>query len=209
MPYSYDKSGSKTSGDTISVPFPFISRDHVYVSVDGTDVSTSLYEWANDGLLNCLSGFPSGTVTRVERRTPVNTADLPSEQQGAGTFDYDGANQNDLYLLYISQERYDREAEVLENYDTSLLAQETVQALVQQVEDAKDLVLDGTDDAEGYKDQAAASATAASGYATDAANLYASMDAFKSTYESLGYFGDWGSIIEAPGTTTDYGDITA
>jgi hypothetical protein len=109
MAYSYANYGAKAPGDTISVPFVFLKRSHVGITVDDVVVTGDKWSWVNDGTILCLSGFPSGTVTRVFRITPV--AELPSLQQGTGSFDYKGANDNDTVLLFAAQEREDLESE--------------------------------------------------------------------------------------------------
>ena len=111
MPFSYNEVGTKAAGDTISIPFPYINEDHIFIKVDGVTVSSTLYEFSTTSTLLCLSGFPEGDVTRVERITPPD--ELPAAQQGTGVFDWKGANKNDEHLLYIAQERADVEEAVL------------------------------------------------------------------------------------------------
>jgi hypothetical protein len=57
MAFSFNTVGSKAAGDTISVPFPYTSKDDVYVLVDGVEVSSTLYSWSSGSTLLCLSGF--------------------------------------------------------------------------------------------------------------------------------------------------------
>jgi hypothetical protein len=233
MAYSYDEFSSKTSGDTITVSFPAIDRDHVYVVVSGVDVSSSLYEWISDGLISCLSGFPSGDG-RVERRTP--TSKLPASQSGAASYDWRAANENDLFLLYQNQERADKEAEVLAAYDGALASQTIVEtkrdeavaaaaeaasseanaatSAAQASADASQAatnVVETADDravVEAKAVEVATNAVSASTSATQAATSAANLDAYASAFQSYGYLSDWGTIVEAPGEILDYGDIT-
>ena len=115
MPYSYNEVGAISPGQTIAVPFPYLTQDHVSVQVDGADVDGSLWQWSNSGLLLALVGFPVGTTTRVRRRTPI--ADRRANLIGAAVFDFDGVNSNDKQLLYALQERYDYELELREHLD--------------------------------------------------------------------------------------------
>ena len=105
MAYSYVDFPSKSVGDTIPVSFPYAGKDEVYIVVGGTEVSSSLYEWTSDGLITCLSGFPSG-AGRVERRTPIDS--LGTELTGTAVLDYKGTNRNFEQLLHISQETADQ-----------------------------------------------------------------------------------------------------
>lgn len=159
MPYSYAEYGSKGEGDTIAVTFPFISRDHVYVVVDDVDVSSSLYSWNNDSLIDCLAGFPSGTVTRAERRTPI--ADTEAEQEGGGVYDYEGANLNDDQLLYIQQEQADAEA----SREARIVAMESdfesIDDSVAAAAGSASAAATSETNAEGHKDDAEAAAVIA------------------------------------------------
>ena len=102
-------------GDTQPVSFAFRKRDEVFVMVDGVDVSSNLYEWVNDGLIRALNGFPSGTITRIERRTPV--AGYESSQSGSSVYDWQGANANFRQSLFVIQEYADKEVRRNEQID--------------------------------------------------------------------------------------------
>jgi hypothetical protein len=167
MAFSFNTVGSKAAGDTISVPFPYTSKDDVYVLVDGEEVSSTLYSWSSGSTLLCLSGFPEGTTTRVERRS--SAASLPSEQQGTGTFDYDGANRNDKHLMFIAQERVDVEETVL-NSATQVaddLASTSAAAAMATIK--AEAASTSADEASTSADEAAASASTATTKASEAA----------------------------------------
>lgn len=140
MPHSYNDVGSKSQGETIAVTFPFLSRDHVSVEVDGVAVASNLWEWTSDSLITCLSGFPSGTVTRVKRTTPEVT--IPASQSGTGAFDYEGANENDQSNLYILQEEIDRADEDDSSFNTNVDAR--IAAAVGVSVQAHSVILEGT-----------------------------------------------------------------
>jgi hypothetical protein len=167
MAFSFNTVGSKAAGDTISVPFPYTSKDDVYVLVDGVEVSSTLYSWSSGSTLLCLSGFPEGTTTRVERRS--SAASLPSEQQGTGTFDYDGANRNDKHLMFIAQERVDVEETVLNSASQVAedLASTSAAAAVATVK--ADAAAASASTASTKADEAAASASTATTKASEAA----------------------------------------
>lgn len=105
MAYSYNEVGAISPGQNISVPFKFLDREHVSVLVDG--VVTDKYTWLNNGMVQATTGFPIGTVTRIERNTPV--ALLKAVLEGTAVFDFEGVNNNFSLLLFILQEYSDKE----------------------------------------------------------------------------------------------------
>lgn len=106
MPFSYHEVGALSPGNTLVVPFEYLSREHINVLVDG--VPTENWSWINNSLIHIDEGFPTGTVTRVQRTTPADERE--TTLQGASVFDWDGVNANDLQLLFILQETEDAEA---------------------------------------------------------------------------------------------------
>lgn len=105
MAYSYNEVGALSPGDTLEVPFPFLERGHVTVTVDG--VLTDKWSWLSDGLIKTSSGFPSGAKTRASRNTPVLR--LSSILTGPSVFDWEGINSNFRRILYAVQEYLDNE----------------------------------------------------------------------------------------------------
>lgn len=101
MAFSREPFTSKSPGDTIPVPFPFLSRDHIRISVGDAEVGREHWSWLTDGLIQVGAGFPSGAGW-VYRVTPRNA--LPSTLTGAAVFDFEGTNLNDRLALYASQE---------------------------------------------------------------------------------------------------------
>lgn len=167
MAYSYATwTGSKGAGDEITVSFPYLSEDHVRVLVDDVEVSSSLYQWTSSSVIECLAGFPSGAAGRVERVTPRN--DMPSQQQGSGSFDWRGANENDTYLLYIQQEVDDSEAERQAVTDDLVAQFEDIETNAGIAQTAADTATTKAGEAATSETNAAGSATTASGAATTA-----------------------------------------
>ena len=150
---------SKSPGDTISLPWPYANQSNVYIVVGGVEVSTSLFQWTSSNTIECLTGFPTG-AGYCERWT---TRTLPSEQQGSGSFNWQGANNNDKTLLYIQQE--------LDYAETA--RQAVTDELVEKYDNIDTLVGTATTkaaEASSSATAAAGSASAASGSATSAAS---------------------------------------
>ena len=207
MAFSFNEVGAKGVGDTITIPFPYIHRDHIFVRVDGELVSSTLYEFSSSSTLLCLTGFPVGTVTRVERGTPPD--DLPSEQTGPGVFDWRGANKNDTHLLYIAQERADLEATVIASAGQVAADLVSTTAKAAGATAAASTATTKASEASASASAAASSASTATTKAAEAAEDAANLGAALAAFEDFMFLADWGSIIDTPGTTTDYGDLSA
>lgn len=172
MNYSYVETGRMSPGDTQPVSFAFRKRDEVFVMVDGVDVPSNLYGWVNDGLLQALSGFPSGTVTRIERRTPVGGYE--SNQSGAAVYDWNGANANFRQSLFVIQEYADKEArrnEQIEDITQSVEGMDqAVQAAQQSASDANQAASSAAANAAEAVSGVLQQAQAAANRATEAAD---------------------------------------
>ncbi|MBD9542223.1 tail fiber domain-containing protein [Ensifer sp. ENS04] len=203
MSYSLIEFGSKVPGDTIIVPFPFRTREEVFVVVGDADVSSSLYSWVNDGLISCGSGFPSG-AGKVERRTSVE--EYESSQSGSSVYDWRGANGNFTQNLFIHQENVDREAkrnadvdEIKANYPVILEARDDAESAKTAAEAAKA-------NAELAANSALAAANAGYKYSTEALFTASTIPAPLLFVDTAGYYsaGDGGGHqkvrISAPGS---------
>lgn len=200
---------SRVPGDTITVSFPYLSRDYVYVSVDGEVVSSALYSWSNSSTLLCLSGFPAG-IGKVYRVTPK--AEVASVLTGSTSFDWKGSNKNFAQLLHIEQELEDGEAD--RNARLEAIKDE-VESVGDNVglarkwasEDEDVVVLGGEYSAKHYAAKAHASEVVLSGAdaALDAA--LAELQATVDSLEVLGLTEDFGLVTEAVGETLDYGTV--
>ena len=107
MPLSYTTAEEVGVGDTIAIPYPFLSTDHVFVSVDGVAVSSSLYTWSSASQIEALTGFPAGALTKVYRQTPSSS--LGATLSGTAVYDSAALQTNFTQLLYILQERVDQD----------------------------------------------------------------------------------------------------
>lgn len=161
MAFSRAPFTSKSPGDTIPVPFPFLSRDHIHISVGEAEVGPEHWSWLTDGLIQVGSGFPSG-AGQVYRVTPRDV--LPSTLTGAAVFDFEGTNLNDRLALYTSQEVEDYLDEVrilVEGLDTNV--RDVVQTSLQNSAEA----LQAANSALGVAGSASSAAQAAATAAAD------------------------------------------
>lgn len=226
MAFSINSFTSKAPGDTITIPFPYLSRDHIFVYVGGERVSTTHYTFSSASVILCGPGFPAGSGY-VARQTPA--AELPGAQQGAAAFDHVAANRNDLCLLFIAQERKDLEDTVIESAervagDAGAVADNAAQVTTQAAQVAADraVVVAAKEVAEtsatiasnaaSLAVPAAATATAkaveAAARAAEAATHAGNLEAAREAFLAFSFLADWGTLEESPGEILDYGNIT-
>lgn len=110
MAYSFAQ--YQASGLTYSVPFPYISKKHVSVMVDGV---TAVYDWLSQNTIQLKSVPAIGAVIEVRRLTPRQTR-LVDFVDGSilGERDLDVSA---LQLLFIAQEVIDELGRSL-NFDS-------------------------------------------------------------------------------------------
>ena len=130
MPYAKDTYTADGSTQTFAVTFPFISRDHVTVTADG---STATFTWVNDSSITITSPAALTTETIIIKR-----------QSSPGTLlvDFvDGSNltETDLDLaaqqqFYLAQENIDETGSVgfadLDDFSDSAVATTDADILV-------------------------------------------------------------------------------
>ena len=105
MAYSYQDFPSVTPGANLVITnFDFLDKDDVSVLVDGVQVASSKYTWSAPKTITALAGFPSGSMTRVRRNTPINTY---NSQDGSTSLDWEGLNENTERLFMALQEGRD------------------------------------------------------------------------------------------------------
>jgi hypothetical protein len=102
MPYStvqYTGNGLTTQ---FSVPFPFISRDHVEVTVDGI---SKTFSWISDGLISIVPAPASGKLVTVLRNS--SRTQRLVDFQDATTLTEQDLDLANTQAIYISQEAFD------------------------------------------------------------------------------------------------------
>ncbi len=102
MAYSYDTYVGDGATQLFSITFPFISRDHVALTVDAV---SSAFTWISDSQISADVAPGGGTVVQITRTTPKD-AKLVDYVNGSTL----GETQLDLsgdQMLYITQEASD------------------------------------------------------------------------------------------------------
>ena len=96
----YTASGSSTP---LSVPFPFISKTHVSLYVDG--IKTTAFSWINSSTITPSSIPTAGKILEVRRETPKDIR-LVDFSDGSTLTEAD-LDTDSKQMLYIVQEAYD------------------------------------------------------------------------------------------------------
>jgi len=102
MYYSYARYTGDGFTTSFAVPFPFITRSHVHVSVNGNPVS---FTWISDGLIN-ISPAPAATAPVEIRRKTSQEQRLVDYSNGSTLTERD-LDLGDLQSFYIAQEALD------------------------------------------------------------------------------------------------------
>lgn len=108
MAYSFVDYPSISVGTARSIPFPYLSKSHIKVYVEGALVSSTLYDFPTSTTLRALTGFPSGAV-RLKRSTPLDY--FVSVQSATSALDWEGMNSNFNVTKLILQEYIDSKEE--------------------------------------------------------------------------------------------------
>lgn len=85
-----------------TVPMPYISRDHIKVSVDGVDVP---FSWLNDSTVQLHTAPPLGAIIDVRRETERNV--LLVDFQDASTLTEYQLDLAALQSFFLAQEAFD------------------------------------------------------------------------------------------------------
>lgn len=140
MPYAYNSWTTDGSSGTVLVTFPFLEREHVSITLDGTVLPDTDYVWVNDSEIT-LNDIPAaGLLGEIKRTTP---ADETAVVFTAGSLSSRNLNDQSLQLLYIEQELLDADellqgrAQDLEKRAILVPAPETAPAFPNQAARAK------------------------------------------------------------------------
>ena len=122
MAHAKDTYTADGSTQSFLVSFPFISRDHVTVTADG---STATFTWVNDGQITITSPASLSTETIIIKRNTSPSAVLVDFEDGSNL------TETDLDLLalqsfYLAQENIDEQSSVgvadLDEFDDTLVS---------------------------------------------------------------------------------------
>ena len=102
MSFSYVTYTGNGATQSYAVPFGFLDRDHVSVTLDGTP--TTAFTWVNDGQITFNSAPASGVAIKIARDTP-NTILVTISPKGR----VQSADINTVFTQarYIAEEAYD------------------------------------------------------------------------------------------------------
>lgn len=112
MTASLERSVASGSTANFSVPFPYLDKSHVKVSLDGVllDPATD-YTWPNAGEVQLTAGNPTvGTIVERRRVTPTETLTVFAP----GNLDSGDLNVGVLQPLYVAQEGSDRADDIVD-----------------------------------------------------------------------------------------------
>ena len=172
--------------DLFSVPFEFLSREHVTVSVNTVDSS---FTWESDGQIRLDTTPTNGDIVQVKRNTP-KTNPMVDWQNGAN-IDEPNLDLSTKQSLYITQEAIDEtQSAILEDSDGVFDAKNTrIKNLADGIEDT-DAVTVGqintfVTQAEGYASDSLASSLIAEGHADDAEQSAADALALEASTSTL------------------------
>jgi hypothetical protein len=96
--YTQQVAGNKN----FTVPFPYISRDHIYVSVNGTDVD---FSWLNSTTVQLTTAPVEGDLVDVRRET--EKVNLLVDFQDASTITEEQLDLSAKQAFFIAQEAFD------------------------------------------------------------------------------------------------------
>lgn len=160
MAYSFVNYTGNGSTTSYSIPFTFIERDNVAVTVDG--VSTT-FSWVSDGQISISPAPSAATTIRIYRTTERNER-LVDFSDGA-TLNAENLDTADLQNFYLAQETLDySDVGVL----TALVNDATASASA--ASDSEDAAAASSTAAAASASSAAASASTATTQATNAAS---------------------------------------
>lgn len=102
MPFSYKEHGGDGSTTAFAVPFPYLSRAHVFVSAGG---AATAFSWLNAGMIQITPAPAAGKRVRVYRRTPTGT--LLATFQDGSTLTKTNLDLASLQSAYLAEEALD------------------------------------------------------------------------------------------------------
>lgn len=148
----------------LAVPFPYMSKSHVYVDVDG--VTTTAFTWPSQSVirLNPEVTLTEGAQITLSRRTPTGTN--PVTFRDGSVLGEGDLNLIATYTAFVTEEAREFVDRAEAARDVALAAVEDAEEARDQVNLARSNVEAARDDAFAAVDQALAAAQAAEGFAS-------------------------------------------
>lgn len=121
-----------------AVPFPYLDRSHVILSVDGASVP---FSWFSDTIVRAAAEPASGSIVGVRRSTPTETRIV--EFQNGSALDDDELNLAMKQAFYIAQEAADEaEAVIIPQAEAARNAAEAARDASEEARDASESARD-------------------------------------------------------------------
>lgn len=106
---SFNRVTFSGSTDTISVPFGYLDKSHVVVSLNGVVLASGAYSWPSNGQVKITAGNPAaGVVGEARRVTPAS----PLVNFEPGNLDTDDLDTASLQAIYIAEEAKDSTSDI-------------------------------------------------------------------------------------------------
>lgn len=105
MPYASSTTVASGSTQNVSVPFNFIQKSDVNVTLNGVLVTQSTLTWLSSSVIQLPSLPAAGVVIVVSRTTQASTLD--TQFQDPSVLEGSDLNEALLQMLYIAQEAFD------------------------------------------------------------------------------------------------------
>lgn len=157
MPFSQASFTADGISRIVNVPFPYLDKADVSVTLNGTLVNSATYVWLTASSIQLASAPAAGVIEVVKRNSPIVTPVVVFE---AGSLNHRDLNEMATWLLYVTQEAF----------DLGGVTATTLAGITAYVDAAKAAAAASATAAAGSASSAATSATGASGSATSAAS---------------------------------------
>ncbi len=105
MAFSFEVTIASGSTPNVNVPFGYISKSDVHVSLDGVQVDDATLTWLSGSQIQLPSTPASGVSVKVYRNTPANS--INTQFSNPDVMDAADVNSGLQQLLYVVQEAFD------------------------------------------------------------------------------------------------------
>ncbi|MBF0621171.1 MAG: hypothetical protein HQL54_04525 [Magnetococcales bacterium] len=117
MAHAYVEYRANGATTDFQIPFPFLSRDHISVTID--EIVTSDFEWLDDATIRLITLPNNGKTIRIQRLTSTNSR-MVAYQTGAD-LNQDLLNTDSQQAFYLAQEAIDHASERMTQITSSAI----------------------------------------------------------------------------------------